>query len=68
MGRILCQTPLIRKPFGKHELIARIGAALRRGRSHVREHHSFLMHDLLVYPRELRAERDGLEIELHLAR
>jgi DNA-binding response OmpR family regulator len=22
------------------------------------------MHDLLVYPRELRAERDGLEIEL----
>jgi DNA-binding response OmpR family regulator len=64
VGLKLGADDFVRKPFGKHELIARIGAVLRRARSHVRERRSFSMHDLLVYPRELRAERAGQEIEL----
>jgi two-component system alkaline phosphatase synthesis response regulator PhoP len=54
----------IRKPFGKHELIARIGAVLRRAQSRKSERRSFSMKDLIVYPRELRAEHDGKEIQL----
>jgi two-component system, OmpR family, alkaline phosphatase synthesis response regulator PhoP len=54
----------IRKPFGKHELIARIGAVLRRVQARKPERRFFQMHDLIVYPRELRAERAGEEIEL----
>jgi DNA-binding response OmpR family regulator len=64
VGLKLGADDFIRKPFGKHELMARIGAVLRRARSYARERRSFLMRDLLVYPRELRAERDGQEIEL----
>jgi DNA-binding response OmpR family regulator len=45
-------------------LIARIGAVLRRVQSRKPERRSFRMHDLIVYPRELRAERDGEEIDL----
>jgi two-component system, OmpR family, alkaline phosphatase synthesis response regulator PhoP len=54
----------IRKPFGKHELVARIGAVLRRAQSRKLERRFFWMHDLVVYPRELRSERNGEEIEL----
>jgi two-component system, OmpR family, alkaline phosphatase synthesis response regulator PhoP len=54
----------IRKPFGKHELIARIAAVLRRAQSRKSERRSFSMKDLIVYPRELRAEREGEEIQL----
>jgi two-component system alkaline phosphatase synthesis response regulator PhoP len=64
VGLKLGADDFVRKPFGKHELIARIDAVLRRARSHPRERRSFAMHDLLVYPRELRAERDGMAIEL----
>jgi DNA-binding response OmpR family regulator len=64
VGLKLGADDFIRKPFGKHELLARIGAVLRRVQSRKPERRSFRMHDLIVYPRELRAERDGAEIEL----
>lgn len=64
VGLKLGADDFIRKPFGKHELIARIGAVLRRIQSRKPERRSFWMHDLIVYPRELRAERNGKEIEL----
>ncbi len=54
----------IRKPFGKHELIARIRAVLRRANSVPGRSRSFTMADLTVWPSELRAERDGASIEL----
>ena len=54
----------IRKPFGKHELIARIRAVLRRANSVPGRSRSFTMADLTVWPSELRAERDGVSIEL----
>jgi len=64
VGLKLGADDFIRKPFGKHELIARIGAVLRRAQSRKAERRSFSMGDLVVYPRELRAERDGKEIQL----
>lgn len=54
----------IRKPFGKHELIARIRAVLRRANSAPGRSHSFAMHDLTVWPAELRAERAGVHMDL----
>ncbi|HEY2343279.1 MAG TPA: response regulator transcription factor [Chthoniobacteraceae bacterium] len=64
VGLKLGADDFIRKPCGKHELLARIGAVLRRAQSHERERRSFSMDDLLIYPRELRAVRDGVAIEL----
>ncbi len=55
---------LIRKPFGKHELLARIRAVLRRAQSRGRPSRHFALHDLVVYPLELRAERGGASIDL----
>ncbi len=54
----------IRKPFGKHEFLARLRVALRRSQPATLPRRSFTMHDLVVYPLELRAEREGAEIEL----
>jgi two-component system, OmpR family, alkaline phosphatase synthesis response regulator PhoP len=54
----------IRKPFGKHELLARIRAALRRMQARPGVPRSFALHDLTVWPRELRAERAGASIDL----
>ena len=54
----------IRKPFGKHELLARIRTALRRVQSRTNQSRHFTMRDLVVYPRELRAERAGVSIDL----
>jgi len=64
VGLELGADDFIRKPFGKHELLARIRAALRRARARSRPARSFAMGDLTVYPLELRAERGALEIEL----
>jgi len=64
VGLKLGADDFIRKPFGKHELLARISAVLRRMQSRETERRSFRMHDLLVYPRELHADRGGLQIEL----
>ena len=54
----------IRKPFGKHEFIARIRCALRRSQSKDEPLRSFTMRDMVVYPRELRAMRGSVEMEL----
>lgn len=64
VGLRLGADDFIRKPFGKHELLARIGAALRRGQRTSQQSRSFTMGELVIYPRELRAVRDGTEIEL----
>ncbi len=54
----------IRKPFGKHEFLARLRVAIKRSRPAANARRSFTMRDLVVYPLELRAERGGTEIEL----
>ena len=64
VGLQLGADDFIRKPFGKHELLARIGAAFRRAQARSQPARSFTMNDLVVYPRELRAERNGASIDL----
>ena len=54
----------IRTPFGKHEFLARLRVALRRAHPATVSPRNFTMHDLVVYPLELRAERLGTEVEL----
>lgn len=65
VGLQLGADDFVRKPFGKHELIARLKAVLRRGQlAEKTQRHSFKMKDLVVFPAELRAERKGKTIEL----
>lgn len=69
VGLELGADDFVRKPFGRHELLARIRRALRRGGESgpargPRRRESFGMGPLLVYPKELRAERGGAAIEL----
>ena len=64
VGLQLGADDFIRKPFGKHELIARIRAVLRRASSISGKSRSFTMADLTVWPAELRAERGGVNIDL----
>jgi len=54
----------VRKPFGRHELVARIRTALRRSRQGAGTAVSFTMNDLTVYPKQLRAMRGDSEVEL----
>ncbi len=64
LGFQLGADDFIRKPFGKHEFLARLRVALRRSQPATLSRRSFTMHDLVVYPLELRAERNGVEMEL----
>lgn len=64
VGLHLGADDFIRKPFGKHELLARLRAALRRAYASAQPARRFTMHDLSVYPLELRAERAGTSFDL----
>jgi len=64
VGLRLGADDFIRKPFGKHELLARLRSALRRVQARSQPARSFAMRDLTVYPLELRAERAGVSIDL----
>ena len=66
VGLKLGADDFIRKPFGKHELLARIGSLLRRtvAKGALGQTKSFPLGDLVIYPLELRAERKGRSIEL----
>ena len=64
VGLQLGADDFIRKPFGKHELLARIRSALRRAEARTDRPRCFTMHDLVVYPQELRAERHGTSVDL----
>lgn len=63
VGLRLGADDFIRKPFGKHELLARVQAGLRRARP-AAPSPCFIMGPLRVYPRELRAARGGQDIDL----
>lgn len=69
VGLELGADDFVRKPFGRHELLARIRSALRRSAgtdvaNGPRPRESFAMGPFTVYPKELRAERGGEWIEL----
>jgi two-component system alkaline phosphatase synthesis response regulator PhoP len=68
VGLELGADDFVRKPFGRHELLARVKTALRRvptsPASPARSRSSFAMGSPTVFPKELRAEKGGEEIEL----
>lgn len=64
VGLRLGADDFVRKPFGKHELIARIGSALRRTKVVKATADSFQLGPLRVFPAELRAQREADSIDL----
>lgn len=67
VGLELGADDFVRKPFGKHELLARIRTVLRRAgsKSDGMSSDSFsIRNELKVFPKELRAERGGRDISL----
>lgn len=64
VGLQLGADDFIRKPFGKHELLARIRTALRRNQARQRSTRSFPLHGWTIYPLELRMELGALDVEL----
>ena len=69
LGLELGADDYIKKPFGSREVVARIRAVTRRCLQVQPQNHRdqpFLMADLQVLPAELRAQREGRQIELSL--
>jgi two-component system alkaline phosphatase synthesis response regulator PhoP len=70
VGLELGADDFIRKPFGKHELLARIRTALRRSETSTNDKtpDSFrLGEEITVYPAQLRATRDSNNEEIELS-
>lgn len=68
VGLELGADDFVRKPFGKHELLARIRSVLRRTGGKKREREYFLIRgELRVFPKELRAEREDGSGDILLA-
>lgn len=69
LGLELGADDYIMKPFGTREVIARIRAVTRRYLKTQTQHkqdNSFTLHDLVIYPDELRAQRGEQIIDLSL--
>jgi DNA-binding response OmpR family regulator len=64
VGLRLGADDFVRKPFGKHELLARIGSALRRTQVAKTPSVSFQLGPLRVFPAELRAQREEVSMDL----
>jgi DNA-binding response OmpR family regulator len=64
VGLQLGADEFVRKPFGKHELLARICSVLRRTNRRKTADKSFPIRDLVVHPHQLRAEHSGESIDL----
>ena len=66
VGLELGADDFVRKPFGTREFLARVKAAVRRSQATLQlvERANFTMGDLVVFPKELRAERDGESFDL----
>ena len=66
VGLELGADDFVRKPFGTREFLARVRAAVRRSQATVQvaERTRFAMRDLVIFPKELRAERDGESLDL----
>ena len=67
VGLELGADDFVRKPFGTREFLARVRAAIRRSLSSSdKDENTSKIHmaDLAVFPRELRAERQGKSIDL----
>lgn len=64
VGLRLGADDFVRKPFGKHELIARIGSALRRTQAVKSIAETVQLGPLRVFPAELRAQREDESIDL----
>jgi two-component system, OmpR family, alkaline phosphatase synthesis response regulator PhoP len=63
LGLELGADDFLRKPFGKHELLARVRAVMRR-HEEPRDGDFVSFGPWLVHPKRLLAEKDSLEIEL----
>lgn len=64
VGLRLGADDFVRKPFGKHELIARIGVALRRAQTSQTASAGLQIGPLRIVPSELRAQRGEDSIDL----
>ncbi|MGB4057757.1 MAG: response regulator transcription factor [Alphaproteobacteria bacterium] len=69
LGLELGADDYIVKPFGVHEVVARIRAVMRRymqSQNDRKTPENFTMNELTVYPSQMKAKRGGEEIELSL--